>query len=251
MRFYKKTNGEWVVGSFEGVPAGSCTRTINDTTGEVEIINRSTGMVYTKGVYSQYKDINGAAYASLAALRTAGEGLFTGAVDNTEVIASVDGSGLIYRSFKAKLIRPANTTAYTAGDTIGDVTTLFKEIQNVALAAGYGVHIYRARIQTNDTGFGGKVLNIQVYCDVPNVTGLADNTEFTLAWANAEKRVGEIPILMKTGKKSVVGQNNVDVMGCNPAARSLYYILETGNDATPSANSTEFWIFFDCILSRK
>lgn len=264
MRFYKKTNGEWVVGSFEGVPAGSCTRTINDTTGEVEIINRSTGMVYAKGVYSQYKDINGAAYASLAALRTAGEGFFTGAVDNTDLITAIetnktDNMGIIaavtaapahVETLHCLITRPANQTPYSAGDVIGDVSAALMPFLNAAgssdvVAGSRGLQILDICIRTTDTGLAGKKVTVHLYKD--SVVAIADNAPFVFDDANITKRRRAVDLLFGTGNKSKIAAVDWIQAGINPANKKIYPVVET--DAfTPSANSTTLYIEMTVLM---
>ena len=160
--------------------------------------------------------------------------------------SSSGGSQL--KSFAVELTRPANTTAYTAGDLVGDVTTLFKTFSNVAKITGAGVRIYRVRIQTEDTGvLAGSKFNLHLYNDIPDVTGLSDNGAFTINYINATKRVGVIPIVMNGS----VGVNDYNVIGLNPVDYNIIAFLETVSGFTPSAVSTRFTIIIDCELSNK
>lgn len=263
MKFYKDSAGMCVIGDEWYLAPGDIFLRFSGSNVRIELKGveyKDEDTALYKGPISGLTTSLGVSYSDKATLLSAINTLVTGIglADVTAIVASITTNTAAIksyganrkRSFKAKLTRPANATPYTTGDIIGDVTTLFKEIADVALENNSGVTIFRARIQTNDTGFAGVPIKIQVYCDTPDITGLSDNTAFAISWANAEKRVGEITVLMGTGSKATVGANDYTTLSCNPAARNLYYILEAGAGATPSASSTEWWVILDCELSN-
>ena len=49
---------------------------------------------------------------------------------------SQSSGGSQLKSFSVELTRPANTTPYTAGDLVGDVSTIFKTFAGVAKQIG-------------------------------------------------------------------------------------------------------------------
>ena len=155
---------------------------------------------------------------------------------------TTDASGLSvasqYRVFAITITRPANTTVYAAGDVIGDVSAALDKFVNVAKAAGYGVVISNIRLQTNDTGLAGRVINLHFYSDT--VTPIADNNPFTLSDANATKRRGMIQCTFGTGTLGKVAQAQFENLIIQPVSRDIPVILETVAGFTPSANST--WI---------
>lgn len=161
-----------------------------------------------------------------------------------ELINTVQNSGgTTLKAFSANIVRPANTTIYTAGKVVGTILT----IPNVAKTVGTGVHITRIRIQTNDTGVAGKKFNVHVYRATPSV--VADNDTFAIAWADVIKRVGAIPIVMGAGNMSTVGMNDWNILTLNPEDRDVYIILETVDGFTP-ISASEFQITIDCELSN-
>lgn len=163
----------------------------------------------------------------------------------SKLAQSSGGSQL--KSFSVELTRPANTTVYTAGDLVGDVSTIFKTFVGVAKQFGAGVRIYRVRLQTNDTGIlSGSKFNLHIYQSAPDITGLADNAAFTISYANATLRVGKIPIVMDGS----VGTNDYNIVGLNPLTEDIVVLLETVSGFTPSANSTKITIVIDCELSN-
>ena len=221
---------------------------INDTTISVKYDN-NTG-IYLGGValpsempVSNLKRKDGSGYESVEILFDEMGDFF---IHSTS--AGEGGSGgADLKSFMVEITRPANTTAYTAGDIVGEVTGVLKTILNVAKAAGKGVRIYRVRIQTNDTGVqSGHRFNVHIYNDAPTTTGLVDNGPFSINYANAIKRVGRIPITME----GQVGSNDYNVTGLNPVGTDVHIILEAVTGFTPSAVSTKFTVKIDCELSN-
>ena len=148
--------------------------------------------------------------------------------------------------FALTITRPANTTAYTAGDVIGDVSAALGKFVNVSKATGYSVIITNVRLQTNDTGFAGKAMNLNFYNDA--VDPIADNAPFVMADANASKRRGSIQVIFGTGAYGKVAQSHFENLIIVPVARDIPIILETAAAATPSANSTWFRIEIGVLL---
>ena len=162
----------------------------------------------------------------------------------------VDSSGITAETipdvFALTITRPANTTPYTAGDVVGDVSAALDKFVNVAKANGYAVIITNVRIQTNDTGFAGKAMNLNFYNDT--VDPIADNNPFVMADANASKRRGSIQVTFGTGAYGKVAQSHFENLIIVPVSRDIPIILETVAAATPSANSTWFRIEIGVLL---
>ncbi len=201
------------------------------------------------------KNADGDKYASLSEFITATSDFFKNTTD-TSVLAKLDilnnsinnSGGSTLKSFSVEIIRPANQTPYTAGDVVADTTAAFIPFANVAKAIETGVKIVRVRIQTDDTAVAGTKFNVHLYKDAP--TFIADNAAFAVAYANATKRVGAIPVVMGTGNLGTVGMNDYNIAMCNPVARNIYFIIETVTGFTASANSTKFTVTIDCEISN-
>lgn len=319
IKFYKSGN-VWTLGNTEGFPAGMCVRHISmeDSRISIRSVNDPgpTGKIIEQGLYSDFCDANGDAYASLAAFKAATDGFFgisidltplTNGTQKTKILdaaldiinpATVEGQAAIltaigllstsakqdslkaavdllataskqediktllgtintsvnssgssqFKTFSVEITRPANTTVYSANDVVADVSAAFIQFANVAKANGAGVKITRVRIQTEDTGVAGKKFNLHLYKEAP--TFIADNAAFAVSYANATKRIGAIPVVMGTGNLGTVGMNDYNVMITNPTAKDIYWILETVDGFTPSANSTKFTVVIDCELSN-
>jgi len=170
---------------------------------------------------------------------------YTTIAEFLDVVSASQSDGTHLKAFHNNVVRPANTTVYTAGDVVGSILT----IADVAKIIGSGVKVHRIRIQTNDTGVAGKKFNVHIYNDLPaNVP--ADNAAFTIDWADAQKRIGAIPVVMGVGNLATVGMNDYNEYTLNPVARAVYVVLETVDGFTPSNNSTEFQITIDTELSN-
>lgn len=243
MKFYKNTDGNWILGN-STMPAGSCLKEVNEASGLVRIESVISGRMFAELLPTEFQKENGDNYASLAELEAAVNGFFEGS-------ANIDLSSLSaseFHAFSVEITRPANTTVYSAGDVVADVTAAFVKLADVAKAIGAGIKIVRVRIQTEDTGVAGKKFNLHLYKDAP--TFIADNAAFAINYANAAKRIGAVPVVMGTGNLATVGMNDYNQCIVNPTARDVYWVLETVDGFTPSANSTKFQITIDCELSN-
>ena len=173
-------------------------------------------------------------------------------VNGEQKVQNVDVDGVaannLYRTFELTLTRPADTTVYSAGDVIGDVSQALMEFVDVAKAAGYGVNITNVRLQTNDTGLAGKEIRLHFYTD--SVAPIADNAAFSLSDLNASKRRGVLTVTFGTGDLSKVAQDMFTNLIMNPVTRDIYVIPQTTQGFTPSANSTWIIIQIAAILSN-
>ena len=243
VNFYKTSDGDYI---FKDQIRSINTLHINKK-GTNYIVTDLDYKVLHTGPIESFLDENDDPYSSIEDLLIAVKGFFSNYdVDIIEAIRTSGGS--TFRKFEVEITRPANTTVYSPNDVVADVTAAFKPILNVAKAAGAGVKIVRARIQTEDTGVAGARFNLHLYKEAP--TFIADNAPFAVAYANAVKRIGAIPIVMGTGNMNTVGMNDYNQVILNPTSRDVYWILETVSGFTPSANSTRFTISIDCELSN-
>ena len=197
-------------------------------------------------VYEKYDRIQNEAtelYTSVDDIVDDIKSFFVGSDFSTLIQAVQNSGGTTLKASTVEITRPANTTVYTANDVIADTSATFIPFTNVSKAMGTGVRIGRVRIQTNDTGFAGKKFNIHLYREAP--TFIADNAAFVIDYANASKRLGAIPIVMGAGNMSTVGMNDWNCIVANPVGRDIYFIIETVDGGTPSANSTKFQLTID------
>ena len=232
--FYKDAGtGRWVVDKYRPVPG---TYKLIQYADGIELYCADGQFPSGNFKYVDILDSTGIAYGTKAAFDAA-----------TIEFFSVASGGSQIKEFNVEITRPANTTVYTSGDVLGDVATIYGILSNVAKAVGSGIKIIGARIQTNDTGFGsGSKINIHVYSDVPDMTGITENGALVLSYTNAPKYKGCIPVVMNGSK----GQNDWTNLVLNPATKNVYFILETVSGGTPSASGTKFTISLNCELSN-
>jgi hypothetical protein len=170
--------------------------------------------------------------------------------DGSQKSKIVDSAGVssdvVYRTFRKTVTRPANTTAYNAADVIGDVSEALDSFADVAKAAGYGVCVTNVRIFTTDTGLSGKTIRVHFLSDID--TPIADNAAFAIG--DGAKRRGYVDVEVGTGALAAEGQANAENILINPVTRAVYFILETTEGFTPSADSTTVRVEIGCILSN-
>lgn len=148
----------------------------------------------------------------------------------------------------ATLTRPANTTAYSANDSISDnatpgsVTALAVTVSDTN---DDPVDITEILLDTNDTGFSGAIVRCHVFNSDPTANsgvGAGDNA----AWS--QKKAGWVGSFtgMMTGfsdgcKGTLVSDGApVRIANVESAGKRLWYQLQSLTAATPSANSTTF-----------
>lgn len=146
------------------------------------------------------------------------------------------------------LTRPANTTAYAAGDSISDNATAGSVTAltvNVAEANDLPVAITGIELDTTDTGLAAGT-QVRVHCFASNPTsgsgvGAGDNA----AWSN--KRAGWRGSFLGTfkafsdgGKAICVPEDGQPYMVSEPGsgAQTLWWQAQAVTGFTPSANST-------------
>ena len=137
---------------------------------------------------------------------------------------------------------PANTSGYTSGNTIVDVSGNIGSIASINKAAGYPVAIIGARIQTTEpTGLSGSTIRIHFFNT--SVSGYTNNISYVVSDSNYLAEEGYIDITFGTGNESKVGQATNSTLNFCPVARTAYIVLETLGNFTPTANSRVIYLF--------
>lgn len=144
--------------------------------------------------------------------------------------------------------RPANTTAYAAGDavsnngTAGSVTAISFTLADLNDAP---LTIERCRIASTDTGVAGKQFTVYLFNSDPTASsgvGGGDNA----AWS--QKQAGFIGTLQgvfrafSDGSVAVATPFDGLAIKSKPSSggQTIYALLQTNDAFTPSANSTTF-----------
>jgi hypothetical protein len=144
--------------------------------------------------------------------------------------------------------RPANTTPYTANDavsnnaTIASVTAISLSLSDVNDDT---ITLERIRVMSTDTGVAGKAFRVWLFNSDPTANSGVQGGD-NLAWS--QKQAGFIGSMSGTFRAFQDGSGAV----CVPdegsriittpvsGAKTIFALLQTLNDFTPSANSTTF-----------
>lgn len=148
-------------------------------------------------------------------------------------------------SVAVEFTRPADTTAYTAGDVVSDSTsaTTMQAIANAARISGGGGFIVGARLVTDK-----KSITPRIRAHVFNTNGAtiaADNVAYKTLYADEGKKVGRIDLPAMTTPTDTTNSTislAEDFTIRVPyvcTATSLYFVLEALDGFTP-ANGEKF-----------
>jgi hypothetical protein len=153
---------------------------------------------------------------------------------------SVTVDGKAYRT-TASIIRPSNTTAYTAGDVIGDTGgSAIITLANVGPAGGY-VLIQSASLVLSDSSVpsGMGAFRIHLYSASP--TAIADNAAFDLVSGERASYLGfiELPTPQDLGSTLYTQADySGRLIKLAAASSTIYAEIETRGAYTPVSAST-------------
>ncbi len=146
------------------------------------------------------------------------------------------------RRASAEMTRPADTTAYTAGDVVSNSTTATAPItlSSATRVAGGNGYIVRAALTTNKKSITPR-FRVHFFTAAPTVA--ADNAAYSELYADASKRLGYIDLPAMT---TATDSTNSDMARTfNDTARlpivaaagsaDLYAVLETLDAFTPAS----------------
>jgi hypothetical protein len=138
---------------------------------------------------------------------------------------------MAYKS-QPTVTRPANTTAYTAGDVVGGVITFDRPSDNVLLITSADLAIDVAAVPASMTSF-----RLHLYRETP-ASAIADNAAWDLPSGDRAAYLGYIDLgsPADTGSTlfSQVEQVNKQI---EPGSTGLFGYLVTNGGFTPAANS--------------
>jgi hypothetical protein len=145
-------------------------------------------------------------------------------------------------SIGVSFTRPADTTAYTASDTISNSTSSPSLLTFTTNTPTQG-YITRVRLMSNNVAMTGVLFRLHLYNLVP--TAINDNSPFTLLYTNASKKIGVIDlpstVTEGTGSDSIRTQNITDRIPFINTGSIIYGILETLTAFTPTS-AQQFYV---------
>jgi hypothetical protein len=171
--------------------------------------------------------------------------LIKGNIDGTSLAVGDAGSSLTvdgkaYRSI-VTITRPSNTTAYTAGDVVGDTGgSAILTLSNIGPAGGY-ILVQSAELIFSDISVpsGMGAFRIHLFNAAP--TAIADNAAFDLVSGERASYMGYIEFNAPQDLGSTL-YTQVDYPGrlikLAAASTTLYAEIETRNAYTPVSAST-------------
>jgi hypothetical protein len=147
-------------------------------------------------------------------------------------------SSSIKRLTASEFTRPANTTQYTAGDSVGATAGTVHSFANAALSARTGT-IHMVRLSKSDAGVTTATFRVWFYN--ASVTAINDNAAWTTLYADREKVVGYADLTMvSAGGSSAYAQVDANLEFELPTAanRTLYAVIQATGAYTPASAET-------------
>ena len=129
----------------------------------------------------------------------------------------------IKRINATEITRPANTTAYTAGDGVGTGTSVVSTLSNAARQNSGGGRILAVRLFKSGTTVTSATFTVLFFNTAP--TDVADNAAFNLLYAESSRFVGSVALSTMTVQGSGGG---FAFSAPNP---SIWYTTASGSKA--------------------
>jgi hypothetical protein len=149
--------------------------------------------------------------------------------------------------------RPANQTAYTANDVIGDSNGAIWTFQNCG-AAGQSIFITTIKLEIDIAAIPSGMTSFRLYLyRVSPASALADNAAFDLASGDRPGYIGYVDLGSPVDLGSTLfvqtdGVNKQLQMGAGDT--SLYGYLVTNGGFTPAANSEVYVLSFNTVSAE-
>lgn len=135
--------------------------------------------------------------------------------------------------------RPANTTAYTAGDVVGSATSAIHELTGAASSSSFvfvqsiQLLINNASVPSGMTGF-----RVHLYSSAP--TAISDNAAYTFTTSDLAAWQDSFDLSTPAVRGSMLRSQAYyqgGVMKLQPASSSLYAVIETLGAYTPASGT--------------
>ena len=172
--------------------------------------------------------------------------VFETALSNYNIISGLEA----VKTISYELIRPSNTTGYTAGDVVSGSESSFQliEFTGVAKSAGRGFVLTNARLQVDNAGTGANILGKRFRLYLYNVAipadTIYDNIPYTMVYSNAAFRIGFIDFTLPSTPETGATTVAIQLDGINKvfqlAGTSLFGRLVSLDSYTPASGSKFF-----------
>lgn len=135
--------------------------------------------------------------------------------------------------------RPANTTAYTAGDVIGSTSSAIHELTSVASSSSY-VFVQSIQLLINSTSVPSGMAGFRVHLYSSSPTAIADNAAYTFTSSDATAWQDSYDLGTPAVRGSMLRAQAYyqgGIMKLQSASSSMYAVLETLGAYTPASGT--------------
>jgi len=135
--------------------------------------------------------------------------------------------------------RPANTTAYTAGDVIGSAASAIHELTGAASSSSF-VFVQSIQLLINDTTVPSGMAGFRVHLYSAAPTAILDNAAYTFTTSDAAAWQDSYDLgtpAVRGSMLRVQAYYQGGIMKLQPASSSLYAVLETLGAYTPASGT--------------
>lgn len=143
----------------------------------------------------------------------------------------------------ATFTRPANTTAYTVGDTVGTTPGAALEFTNVAFAQGLTGLVVSAKIGKQTVTVTNAVFRLYLFTSAPTVTD--DNVAANILWAEMPNLCAVVDFYLlqaeTVGSSQAIIESIAIPFKCSSTSKSLYGMLVAEGAYVP-ASAEQFTI---------
>lgn len=164
------------------------------------------------------------------------------AITNSNPLSTTLTGSTTGTSVSTAITRPNDTTAYTAGDVVGESPATNMTFANVLPNAAGAFVILGARIRIDVAAIPSGMAGFRLHLYNAAPTAIADNAVYNLPSADRAKYLGYITILTTRdiGDTVWVQDDNLNATGKLAAgSTTLYGILETIGAYTPTASTVK------------
>lgn len=169
------------------------------------------------------------------------------AVQNVDEAGNVQPAlGRAYR-VSVSVTRPANTTAYTALDVIGDNSVI--TFASIGTTAGH-IMLTNLRFEYDVAALPSGMTGLRLHLYNAAPTAISDNAAFDLPSGDRDKYLGYIDVGTPVDLGATLWSQNPDArvqVKLASASTSLYGILQTTTGFTPAANSEVFKLILNSV----
>jgi hypothetical protein len=135
--------------------------------------------------------------------------------------------------------RPANTTAYAAGDVIGSATSAIHELTGAASSSSF-VFVQSIQLLINNTTVPSGMAGFRVHLYSAAPTAILDNAAYTFTTSDAAAWQDSYDLgtpAVRGSMLRVQAYYQGGIMKLQPASSSLYAVLETLGAYTPASGT--------------